>query len=81
MTRITIEDPDDPRLADYRAVRERDLIGRQGRFIAEGEQVVRVLFSRNRFYVRSLLVNPTRADELAPLAVSSVAGPRTPRLV
>ena len=33
---IRIDDPDDPRLADYREVRERDLVGRQGSFIAEG---------------------------------------------
>ncbi|MFG1431450.1 RNA methyltransferase [Xanthobacter sp. V2C-8] len=40
---LSITDPDDPRIADYRDVRERDLVGRQGRFMAEGEVVLRLL--------------------------------------
>lgn len=40
---IAITDPDDPRIAEFRAIRERDLTGRQGRFIAEGTVVLRVL--------------------------------------
>ncbi|PZT97574.1 MAG: RNA methyltransferase [Brevundimonas sp.] len=42
---IIIQDPEDPRVAAYRDIRERDLTGRQGLFIAEGEVVVRVLAS------------------------------------
>ena len=45
MTRVFITDPDDPRVAAFRHVRERDLTGRQGRFIAEGKGVVRILAS------------------------------------
>jgi len=64
---------DDPRVADYREVRERDLVGRAGRFIAEGEVVVRVL-ARSPFAgrVRSLFVaRPRRAlaEEVAPPGV------------
>ena len=40
---IAISDPDDLRIQAYRAVKERDLLGRQHRFIAEGEVVLRVL--------------------------------------
>lgn len=40
---VPIEDRDDPRIAPYRNIREHDLVGREGRFIAEGEVVVRVL--------------------------------------
>ncbi|MCL6707301.1 RNA methyltransferase [Pseudomonas sp. R2.Fl] len=40
---VTIESPDDPRIAEFRDIRERDLTGRQGRFIAEGTVVLRVL--------------------------------------
>ena len=36
---IRIDNPADPRLADYRDVRERDLAGRDG-FIAEGQVVL-----------------------------------------
>jgi tRNA G18 (ribose-2'-O)-methylase SpoU len=64
-----ISDLDDPRVADYRDVRERDLVGRAGRFIAEGEVVVRVL-RRSRFAgrVRSYFLSRARralAEELA----------------
>ncbi|MCA6320142.1 MAG: RNA methyltransferase, partial [Phenylobacterium sp.] len=31
-----ITDAEDPRIADYRDVREKDLVGRRGLFIAEG---------------------------------------------
>jgi tRNA G18 (ribose-2'-O)-methylase SpoU len=48
---VAIEDADDPRIAAYRDVRERDLVGRQGLFVAEGEVVLRVL-------ARSPLVEP-----------------------
>lgn len=40
---VTIETPEDPRIAEFRDIRERDLTGRQGRFIAEGTVVLRVL--------------------------------------
>ena len=44
--RIAIERADDPRIAAYVGVRERDLIGRDGVFVAEGDVVVRVLIER-----------------------------------
>lgn len=40
---VRIDDPSDDRIAPYRDIREHDLVGRQGLFIAEGEVVVRVL--------------------------------------
>jgi tRNA G18 (ribose-2'-O)-methylase SpoU len=40
---VRIDDPDDPRIASYRDIRERDLIGRQGLFLAEGTVVLRLL--------------------------------------
>ncbi|MFL5082388.1 MAG: TrmH family RNA methyltransferase [Microvirga sp.] len=65
---IPVDDPRDPRLEPYRAVRERDLIGRQGRFIAEGEVVLRVLLARSRFRVESVLVSEKRATAGGVLA-------------
>lgn len=50
-SRIIIDDPDDPRLSLYRNMKDRWLIAKTGaeddpqRFIAEGERVVRTLFS------------------------------------
>jgi tRNA G18 (ribose-2'-O)-methylase SpoU len=67
MRPIPIGDPADPRIEPYRAVRERDLVGRQGRFIAEGEVVLRVLLERSRFAPESLLLGEGHAERLADL--------------
>jgi tRNA G18 (ribose-2'-O)-methylase SpoU len=64
---IAIDDPDDPRLADYREVRERDLVGRQGSFIAEGQVVLEKLVRGGRHPVRSVLVADKRVAALGPL--------------
>ncbi len=40
---VAIESADDPRIAEFRDIRERDLTGRQNRFIAEGTVVLRML--------------------------------------
>ena len=40
---IEITRPDDPRIAEFRDIRERDLTGRESRFIAEGTVVLRLL--------------------------------------
>ncbi|MGY5808183.1 TrmH family RNA methyltransferase [Rhizobium sp. LEGMi198b] len=40
---IEITHPDDPRIAEFRNIRERDLVGRENRFIAEGTVVLRLL--------------------------------------
>ena len=58
---ITITDPDDPRISAYRHVRERDLVGREGLFIAEGEIVVPVLARAPRISVQSLLLAEPQA--------------------
>lgn len=42
---IPIDDPNDPRLAPYRGVRDPDLVRRQGLFLAESREVVRRLLS------------------------------------
>ena len=60
MQPIRIDDPEDPRLAPYRDIRERDLVGRQGLFVAEGKVVLDVLFSAGRFRAQSALVIASR---------------------
>jgi tRNA G18 (ribose-2'-O)-methylase SpoU len=62
---IRIDDPDDPRVAAYRDVRERDLSGRQGRFLAEGKVVLNVLFAARRFEAESVLVLENRIAGMA----------------
>jgi tRNA G18 (ribose-2'-O)-methylase SpoU len=64
---LTVEDPDDPRIAAYRQVRERDLVGRQGQFIAEGEVVVRLLARAPRHRAKSLLIAAQRIEAQAAL--------------
>lgn len=60
----TIEDPEDPRLADYREIRDAERRRRDGTFIAEGRQVVRRLLSARRYRVRSALVTPPALNAL-----------------
>lgn len=67
MNPIPIDDPGDPRLAAYRDIRERDLVGRRGEFIAEGEVVLAMLAHAKRHRAASLLIDRRRLDGLAPL--------------
>src|SRR5690606_35571013 len=53
---VRIERADDPRIAAYRDIRERDLAGRDGLFVAEGKVVLNVLFSTQRFEPLSALI-------------------------
>lgn len=64
---LSITDPDDPRVAAYRDIRERDLVGREGRFVAEGEVVLALLARSARRRAESVLIDAKRADKLAPL--------------
>ncbi len=64
---VPIDDPADPRLAAFRQVRERDLVGREGRFIAEGEVVLRVLLTRARHRAEALLIADKRVEGLSDL--------------
>jgi tRNA G18 (ribose-2'-O)-methylase SpoU len=64
---VRIGDADDPRIAAYRDIRERDLVGRDGMFIAEGEVVLRVLLTRSRHQAVSVLLAEKRLAGLEPL--------------
>jgi len=64
---IPITSPDDPRIAAYRDIRERDLVGRQGRFVAEGRVVLNVLFSTSRFAAESVLLLENRVAGMEDL--------------
>ncbi len=62
-----IEDPADPRIEAYRDVRERDLVGRRGLFVAEGEVVLGRLIGAAGFRTLSALVDTRRLDKLGPM--------------
>jgi len=64
---IAINDPDDPRIAAYRQVRERDLVGRDGGFIAEGVVVLEKFLAAGRHPVDSVLVAARRVATLGGL--------------
>ena len=78
---ITLDDPEDPRIAPYRALRDRDLrersrsgSGHGGRFVAEGEVVLDALLRRSLYAVESLLIAETRLAGLRDLLLQVPAG-------
>jgi tRNA G18 (ribose-2'-O)-methylase SpoU len=64
---VEIDDPDDPRIAAFRQVRERDVGRRRGGFIAEGEVVLRVLARSRLCRARSVLIAAKRLERMSPL--------------
>lgn len=68
---IRIEDPEDPRIAEFQAIRERDLTGREGRFIAEGTVVLRMLSAAHKkareFQAEKILLLENRVEGLSDL--------------
>lgn len=79
---ISVNDIDDPRLEDYRDIRDRDLMGSDGRrglFIGEAVLVVDVMLSFPGM-TRSVLASEQQADRLAEMIASS-ASPETPLFV
>jgi len=61
---VPIRDPRDPRIEAYRDIRERDLVGRQGLFVAEGRVVVEKLLHSSTFRPESLLIAAKRRGTL-----------------
>jgi tRNA G18 (ribose-2'-O)-methylase SpoU len=61
---IKIDDLNDPRIAAYRDIRERDLVGRDGLFIAEGDVVLRVLLGAPLYRPLSLFLAEKRVAAL-----------------
>ena len=67
---VEVRDAADPRLADYRQLKERRLNAEGGRFVAESERVVRRLIESG-LTVHSVLLTPARLATLA----DALAGP------
>lgn len=68
---VTIHDPADPRVEPFLNVRDRDLVGRQGLFMAEGEVVLRHLIASPRCEPVAFLVAAPRAARFAELAAGA----------
>lgn len=68
---IRIEDPADPRIAEFTAMRDRDLAGRGDLFIAEGRVVLQALLDAEagtrRFVIEKALILENRIDGLGDL--------------
>jgi tRNA G18 (ribose-2'-O)-methylase SpoU len=73
---VEVDDPADPRLADYRDLRDvqlrKSLEGREGLFLAEGEKVVRRALEAG-FEARSFLMAPRWLEGLSDLLGRSEA--------
>jgi tRNA G18 (ribose-2'-O)-methylase SpoU len=64
---IEIEDVGDPRIEMYRDIQERDLVGRDGLFVAEGKVVVEKLVGSRLHRPLSFLIASKRVDALQPI--------------
>lgn len=73
---LPVADPEDPRIEGFRAVRERDLVGRQGLFVAEGAVVLRHLAGdRSRHEAVAFLCAEDRTEQMASLVGKASAAP------
>src|SRR5262244_1256065 len=64
MPLVHVTDPDDPRLADYRNLKEHELRYRAGVFVAEGPTVVQALL-RSTLRTRSVLLEENQVGRFA----------------
>ena len=64
---VAVTDPADPRIDAYRDIRERDLVGRDELFVAEGRVVLAMLIASTMFRAQSLFIAAHRLDTLADL--------------
>ena len=62
---------DDPLLDFYRNMKEKELARQGDRFIAEGENVVRLLL-KSSLAVESVLLSQCKADTIAPLVAEHI---------
>jgi len=67
MQLVPIDAIDDPRIEPYRAIRERDVAGREDAFILEGEVVLRAFARAGRYGLASVLLAEKRVEKLMPV--------------
>lgn len=71
-----VDDPADPRLADFRDLRDPELRLRRGLFVAEGGLIVRRLVEGGRFRVRAALGTPSGLGDLTDTLARADGTPR-----
>ena len=67
MRPIEISRTDDPRISDFVSVRERDLTGRDGKFIIEGKVTLTTALTRSQFDIESVFLETGRYNVLETL--------------
>ena len=75
MQLVAIDAIDDPRIEPYRAIRERDVAGREDGFILEGEVVLRAFARAGRYGLASVLLAEKRVEKLMPVLAMLPAAP------
>jgi tRNA G18 (ribose-2'-O)-methylase SpoU len=78
---ILITTPDDARLDEFRNVRDADLLGRRGVFMAEGRFVVRTLLTQSPLRCRTVLVTPPAWESVRDALEAAAAGPNPPEVL
>jgi tRNA G18 (ribose-2'-O)-methylase SpoU len=73
MPRVRVDAADDARIAEYRDIREAELLRVRGLFVAEGRLVVERLIADGRYVFRSLLLNRAACRALEP-ALAAIDG-------
>ena len=74
MDAVEIGDPEDPRIADFRGVRDPEWLRRRRLFVAEGRQIVALALADPRFAPRALLLTPSALAALEPALRGRSAG-------
>ncbi|WP_076069728.1 TrmH family RNA methyltransferase [Sphingomonas montana] len=64
---IPVDDPADPRIEAYRDIRDRDLVGRDALFVAEGKVVLAMLLASRAYRPISVLIAAHRLPQLTDL--------------
>jgi tRNA G18 (ribose-2'-O)-methylase SpoU len=72
MSVYTVDSLDDPRLLPYRNLKDKELAREGGRFIAEGDNVVRRLLASS-IPTESILLSRRKAQAVVPLAPANVS--------
>ncbi|MDO1559718.1 RNA methyltransferase [Brevundimonas sp. 2R-24] len=72
---IRIDAADDPRVAAFTRIRERDLTSRDGCFIAEGEVVLTGLLQRSSFLIQAVLLAERHEQRLGAAVQAATAAP------
>jgi tRNA G18 (ribose-2'-O)-methylase SpoU len=70
-----IRDPDDPRIAPYRTIRDAELLRERGLFVAEGRLVVERVLTDARYHIESLLLNAASLAALEPVLAGAHRSP------